>query len=947
MQLKNNYKSLIIRLKLYSTLTIASHTAYGQFFDGGQNPPSVKFNQINTPHFQIIFPSEEEKKAQIVANTLEHVINQVSYSLNHSPRPISIILQSKTVEANGFVQTAPRRSELYTIPSQEFDFQDWLKSLIIHELRHVVQFDKVIPHLEAPLFEELKLALFGINLPPWFFEGDAVITETLLTQAGRGRQPSFDLNLRANLLSGRNYSYSKNYLGSYKNFTPDYYTLGYFMTSKLRKDFGSEILDQSLNRIAKFPLRPYNFSSSIKKFGGYGTHQLYKKTTMEIDSFWQDQLSKTEHRNYTPINNISSKKPSNYLLPIQTENGDILCLKTALSTPTQIITINNHKEKKIVSIGPQLESHFHYANQMLTWDEFRYDKRYSKQNFSEVCIYDFYTKTKKTLTKNTRSFSPSLSPDGKKIVFVAVDKNGSFNLKEIDSRTGNTISVLPNEEGYTLQTPRYREDGEKIVVTAVNNMGKTFLVYDVHTKKHQKIFKEERQLLARPVFWNNGILYKAHYDGIENIFYFDFNTQQRKKITYASFGGYNANLTTNKDEILFNDYQADGFNISTSKITPSEATFETKTTKDTHPYLNSLKTQENSHDVLSHIPEVNYPVKKYRDLTHLFYFHSLRPVFEDDNQSRIGFNMVSDNKLNTLSTTIGYAYNTSLNSNEFDAQLNYKKYYPIFSFGVSNKENISYAKGGNQTNPIWIPFYWRENKTSLQIEIPFQKNWNNKFIKTSYVVNTSYSTRSNPSIALQNFKQNFVFPMQYQWYGSFSTLRSQRDLAPRYAASFAVNYQHYPFDKKVNGEFFYLKTAGFLPGLLENHSLQVRYNYQHSSGSFAYNANIPRARGYTHLLPIGKLNNTLLLDYKLPLAYPDWEIGPLAYVKRLRGGAFTDFENLEQAGNFKSFGLTFGMDMNLLRYYLPNFALDSKFIIPAQGNNSQKPIVEIGLTFNY
>lgn len=45
--------------------------------------------------------------------------------------------------SNGNVALAPRKSELYTMPSQD-PTDDWLEHLCVHEFRHVlVQLDKV------------------------------------------------------------------------------------------------------------------------------------------------------------------------------------------------------------------------------------------------------------------------------------------------------------------------------------------------------------------------------------------------------------------------------------------------------------------------------------------------------------------------------------------------------------------------------------------------------------------------------------------------------------------------------------------------------------------------------------------------------------------------------------------------------------------------------------
>src|SRR5690606_25857160 len=118
----------------------------------------------------------------------EYIRRRVSRSLEKGPAKISIFLQNQGTTANGFVTLSPRRSEFFAIPPQEFDYQDWLNSLAVHELRHVVQFDKLSGKFKPP-FEGLGLALLGITLPPWFTEGDAVNIETALTPAGRGRQP--------------------------------------------------------------------------------------------------------------------------------------------------------------------------------------------------------------------------------------------------------------------------------------------------------------------------------------------------------------------------------------------------------------------------------------------------------------------------------------------------------------------------------------------------------------------------------------------------------------------------------------------------------------------------------------------------------------------------------------------------------------------------------------
>src|SRR5690606_31261164 len=151
---------LILLLSCTSSLVV-----FSQIFNDDQYPPSVKWRQIQTENFQLIYPSAFENEAQQLADKLTKLRELVSADLGKEPRKISIILHNQTVESNGNVQLAPRRSEFFTTPPQQGDFQNWLDNLAIHELRHVVQFDKLTGYLRAPFFEQLALAIYGVTLP--------------------------------------------------------------------------------------------------------------------------------------------------------------------------------------------------------------------------------------------------------------------------------------------------------------------------------------------------------------------------------------------------------------------------------------------------------------------------------------------------------------------------------------------------------------------------------------------------------------------------------------------------------------------------------------------------------------------------------------------------------------------------------------------------------------
>ncbi|WP_079701576.1 TolB family protein [Daejeonella lutea] len=903
--------------------------------------------QINTPNFQILYPSEFKTEAMRVANTVEHVIKSVSKSMGKNPRKITIILQNQGVVSNGFVQLAPRRSEFFTVPPQNFDMQDWLNSLAIHELRHVVQFDKLTGNLKRPLFEELALAIFGITLPPWFFEGDAVGIETALSHAGRGRLPDWEIIFRTNTLSGKNFSYSKNYLGSFKDLTPGYYQLGYFMTSKLKRDFDNGIIDSLMTDMSRHPFRPYNLSRSLKKYTGNTSRKLHDITVAELKQLWGAQAYKEDREQYPVLNSRTGMAPADYLLPVKINDGSILTLKKSLDkTPAIVKIAEGGQEIEVIKIGYQTESNFSYRNGRIVWDELRYDKRYQKSSYNVINSIDLSTGKYKQLTHKSRLFSPTLAPDAKRIAVVRVDLSNRSEIVEIDAESGKELKVFTSPGDYILQTPSYSEDGTKLVCVAINQTGASLLEFNTTDDSFRILLDFHYQQLSRPVYAGDDIIFRAHYNGINNIYSLrpGGNTVQ---LTSAQYGAANPSYDKETNSILFNTFQSKGYDISLIPL--SGPTLPLSTIKNSFiNYAQPIIKQESDSSILDKIPQKEYPIKSYKEINNLFYFHSLAPILEDNefnNDLNIGIKLKSNNQLNTLDFFTGYQFNYALRKSEYLAGLKYRRFYPELGLKYINRARLAYSPQTSGGITTLIPVNWRENFAEMEVRIPVVANRLNKTYAMGVSALSSYTSRYEVSNRPPRFADKIRFPLQYQFYFSHNTQRSLRDLAPRWGQNINISYQSLPFDKNLSGDVLRLQTSFFTPGLATNHSIQASFNYQNTSGIYQFNNDIPRVSGYTHLRT-QFVRNTLLFDYRLPLFYPDAEIATLAYIKRLRGDIFADFENVGKGNPFRpaSYGFELNADMNILRFYLPDFALSGKVILI---NSQTRPSTILEFGFNY
>ncbi|WP_207427259.1 hypothetical protein [Pedobacter sp. SYSU D00535] len=936
-------KQLIISVVLAIILIKTSGSALGQVFSANQNPSTIKFRQINTENFQIIYPTQFENEANRMANVLDDIIKKVASSLKIQPKKISIILQNQGITSNGFVQLAPRRSEFFTTPSQNFDYQNWLNSLAVHELRHVVQFDKLSGKLSRPFFESLALSIFGINLPPWFFEGDAVGIETALTKGGRGRIPEWFITFRTNTLFDRNFSYSKNFLGSLKDFTPGYYQLGFFMTSKLKRDHGAHVMDSILSRVARLPFRPYNLSNSIKLVSGVNSEQLHDSTVSELKQLWTDQLERVDETNYTPLNKRADNTPESLNHPQAfSAEGVLYLLSSKAQTPSINLLSSSGRTRKIIDVGLQENPWFHYAAGKIVWDEFRYDARYLQRSFNVINVYDFESGRARQLTHKTRLFAPALSPDGERIITIEVSYANEISIVELSAVNGREINRYRSPNNYMAQMPSYNPEGNKIVFVAIANTGKMLYELDQKNGGFKQLTPLQLQEINKPIYAGDQIVFKGHYNGIDNLYRLEPATRKVFQITSAKTAAVNPSFDSGSNRLLFNYYAPEGYDISAIKWSPDAGVSADRIENTFVNYAEPLVEQEGHGNIFENVPNKKYASKPFRDINNLFYFHSAIPLIEQERDDyKYGVQLQSDNLLNTLSFYAGYQFNNSLKKSEYFAGFDFKRYLPIFSLSYVNRPNLIYRTGIPQ------PVTWRENEYTAEVSVPLVFNKFNNTYTVRFRTGTSYSNKYNIDKPFPNLPGSVEFPVFYQINASRNNRRAAQDLAPRWGQSISLTYRHLPFEDRIPGEMLALQSNFFFPAPFRNHSLQASFNWR--TGNRAYRiTDIPQVTGYSFLTTREKAFNTFLLDYRFPILYPDWELGPLAYIKRFKGGFFADFENIEfnQSNYIRSFGAELRADMNLLRFYLPNFDIGGRIIFLNE-KSIQKPIFEFLATYNF
>jgi len=620
--------------------------ANAQYFQTGQDPSAIKWKQINTNNFQVIYPQEFEKQAQRISFVLEKVYEYGYRTLNFRPRKISVILHTRTVNSNGLLAWAPKRMELFTTPNQQIYAQDWLEQLALHEFRHLVQMDKIQSELpilvKAILGEQATAIVTGAYLPLWFLEGDAVVTETALSNNGRGRMASFSMEYRAQLIEKRKYSFDKAYLGSYKDFVTDHYKLGYWMVGKSREEFGANVWSDALQQVGKQPFSLTPLNTSLKKSTKQTTKQLYSNIFDNLVQEWKQDLSSRIIDYFSVVSPIK-KSYAEYLYPEVYHDSLLFAYRTSINDIGRFVLISPDKSEHIIyTPGTIFEESVSMTGNLIIWAENRADLRWAHSDRSVIQVYNIESKVKQEIKSENKLFSPVISPDLKSFVAIEVDPENNFFLSIFELKTGKLISRFKTTDNQYFLTPCWDEKGEKLYVICLSSKGKYLASLDLKTKQLQELTDKTFANLKNPAYSKGTIIFSADFSGIDNLYSFDIENKVITQIASVPFGADYPSVSKSGKQVIFSNYNSAGYQLAVVPLQDKKSQKEIKNIQLTTDQLaKNLAAQEKGLPNFSSADSVTYASKKYSKLGHLFNFHSWAPAYIDVNSYEIrpGFSL--------------------------------------------------------------------------------------------------------------------------------------------------------------------------------------------------------------------------------------------------------------------------------------------------------------------
>ena len=872
------------RALLYLFILFFSLSLHAQDFSG--TPFDIRWKQIKTDTARIIYPAGEDSLAQRVAALVHYQQRTFSNTLGNDLHRINIVLRNELTYFNGYVQLGPFRSEYYLSPQQnafELGAQSPADLLAIHEYRHVEQYNnfrKGLAKTAYVLFGQNGQALANdASIPNWFFEGDAVYNETLLSKQGRGRLPDFFNGYKSLYFDNRHYSYMKLRNGSLKNYVPNHYPLGYMLVAYGRQIYGDDFWKQVTDDAARVKPLIYPWQGSVKAASG----QPFRQFVNQAFSFYQQQWAKEKTDSVAWITSTQKNNVINYRYPYRDENGGLIVLKETYKTLPRFYRIaSDGREKEIALQSITNDDYFSYNNGKIVYAAYQPSTRWAYREYSVIKLLDIHTGRERKITTRTRYYSPDISHDGKLIAAVSVTPQQRSSI-DVKNTFGSIIATLTNSKDEVYSYPKFSADDKAIFfMVRRTNGGMSLQQWNLSTRKTSVLLPFANRIIGFPQVQGDTLVYSCSNNGRDEVWACQLLQNKHYRLANYQAGLYGAAIGNN--EVTASAFTSSGYRLG--RFSPIWQPVDIAADTLTGLYVNKPFRNTANH-TLNNVPATdNHATTKYPKLSQPFNFHSLQP---DYSNPVFSLTLYGENILSTIANEVYYEYNQNEGYNRVGYNITYGVSYVQPFLDISETFGRNIFNGQNQR------FTYNELTGIAGLSLPLNlsggKEYRNLLMTAAYGFNNTQFTGASKEAA-NNFTNGYT-----EGQISFTNQRQRalQQIYPHFAQSILVQYRQ--LTSHNSAQQFLTRGAVYLPGLFPAHSLVLDGAYQHqtyqkSNNVFNYSLSndFPYARGYSgysfsDMLKIGA-------NYHLPLAYPDFGIANIVYFRRARANLFFDYSRL-------------------------------------------------------
>ena len=926
-------------LFLLGFLFIGGKSVRAQYYSWGADAAALRWKHLRTEDVRVVFPDTASALAHRTLYYIQAVRPTITHGFSHPPLKIPFVLHTENFQSNGLVMWMPKRIEFLTTPSVDSYSMPWVKQLVAHEYRHAVQYNNLnrgLIRILSYLIGQQGSTVGLLFMPLWALEGDAVMNETEMSSYGRGRQPRFTIEYRAlgyEVLRRRNCD--KWFCGSFRDFVPDHYQMGYQMVAYGYDRYGDGIWDKTLRYgVRNAYMLTFSTSVALRKFYGTGEGILFRDAFADLNRFWDSLPKVTDSgRTLTPL---PEKNYTTYTHPVSLNDTTLVALKTDFDRPSRLVAVDSRtgRERRrtwtgLVSSRPTTDG------QRVWWTEYRRSLLFPERVNSRLVVLAPGKKRPRNAPKLRNVLYPTPIGRSGALAWVEYTPDGHYTIVAEDSLRQRTAWPMP---GFSEVHGLAWDNATERLYTLVTDDSGMWIGRIEPGEGLQAVTRGAYITLSDLRAADGKLYYGSIASGRDEAHCYDLMARREYRITTSAYGSFAP--APADGGVLLTTYDRLGYRVAEQRVAADDSLL-IPVTPSRLP-VNLVNPPRKRWDVVN-LDTVRYTradsvgqsgefrAKRYRKVPNLVNAHSWMPVAfnpfaavdEHVIDLNVGLTLISQNLLSSAEAYASYGWNRHEGS-----LVNLGVRY----FGLGVRFDLDASYGGNQLfyslagrdgqgNPVYqsrpapdkyysvglsatLPLYFQRGYHTRQLSLSAGWNYSNGMVADLGKIEWENGSISN--IQRVGFREG-LHKVSFGAGFSDQVRMAHRDIAPRWGYTLSANYTFNPENAHFSDLISFYGQA-YLPGFAPHNSVLVAATYQTSIGGYKFPSGYaPLSYKSTRLVPRGFTSADIVsnnyaafqANYQLPVWYPEGGIGSVIYIKRIRlnaGGDYAQFRDVGRGG---------------------------------------------------
>ncbi|MFH1198335.1 MAG: biopolymer transporter Tol [bacterium] len=551
--------------------------------------PEFNWLTIKGEHVVVHYHEEAERTARVVCKIADEVWEPLTTLYGYEPETVHYLIKDIDDYSNGATYFFDNKIEIWS-SALDFDLRgthNWLRNVISHEFTHMVQIQasmkmgRGIPalYLQFLNYEDKRRPdiLYGypnfimsypvatFNVPAWFAEGTA---QYMRKEFDYDRWDTHrDMIIRSyalddNMLTWNQMGiFSKTSLGN-----ESVYNSGFALIKYISQRYGEDKLRELSNMLGKFS--NFTIDAAIEDVLGITGNDLYNEWSEYLKKDYSERI-KAVKENLVTGEQICSEGFGNFYPQYFNNGKDVLYISNQGMDYMSLTSLYKYnletKENKLVAGSVRSSYGVIPGEEKIIYSKLSEDNP-KWTDIHDLYIYDIKEDEETRITFGLRANNPSVSNDGKKVVFV-FQKDGTTNLGTTDIDGKNFKKLTFFENGEQVYNPKFSPDDSYIIFDYSYHQTRDIAKVNVDGAGFEFVIQTDNDE-RNPSFMQNGrLIYACDETGIFNLYSYSLEKKEKVQLTNVTGSAFMPSADVNGN-IVYAGYTSSGYKIF--RITPEE-----------------------------------------------------------------------------------------------------------------------------------------------------------------------------------------------------------------------------------------------------------------------------------------------------------------------------------------------------------------------------------------